>query len=718
MRQLSRLVPSALAFMALSATPAAHAQSAQEQFYSPSILQVGAPAAWNRGTLGSGVSAAIIDTGLDVTHVEFSGRIRDEFLARGLNALTGKGGSDAANVRDDHGHGTMVAGVVAAALNGYGVVGMAPHSRLLPVKVMDASGAGTAQAVGLGIRHAATRARVSNLSLSYYQPAEAASFEYAARMNRKHVFVVAAGNDGAANPTWPARFAPEKWMNGQMVVVGSVDANEQISTFSNRAGATRNFYLVAPGENIISTLPGNGYGVASGTSLAAPHVTGAALLVSSHWPSLTGAQVVQILLRSARDLGAPGVDEVYGWGMLDVNRAMLPLGELGLGTRTSRTQPYFLTNLVLPAAMAGSSIGKAVALGTDEFGRAFSVNIGLSASRNKGLTLDDITQGLESATGWRSVSSGLSRFSWQSAENRFAPNSGMPAFLLESPLSNKTHLTAGFGSAYRFTALPELADAVQQPALGRNAHLDLVGSGMHMGLQTAAAGPESGTSFRVAALATPGERSTRLAGSSTGAQTRHAFVAEARHVEGATSVSLLVGQVAEPEGLLGASGNAAFSLGHSRTQFVSLNGTWKLSADTALAGSMSRGITRMGAPRAGLIEAVTPLHSDAWSLGLVSKAVLSANDRVSVALSQPMRVRSGELILGAAESYNEDGSLNFGTQHYSLVPSARETRLGLGYSVRAGKLSEISAAGVIRFNADHERGVRETAAGVRFMTRF
>ena len=162
---------------------------------------------------------------------------------------------------------------------------------------------------------------------------------------------------------------------------GSVNANNQISSFSNKAGTSANFYVVAPGEAIRAIDNVGDAVVGTGTSMSAPHVSGAAALLKQAFPHLTGAQIVDLILRTATDLGAPGTDAVYGRGLLNVAGAMAPVGTASIPTETmssGASLPLSTSSLRLGAAF-GDALASNGALKNsimlDDYQRAYTVDL-------------------------------------------------------------------------------------------------------------------------------------------------------------------------------------------------------------------------------------------------------------------------------------------------------------------------------------------------------
>jgi serine protease len=308
---------------------------------------VRAPEAWSVSR-GAGVTVAVVDTGSDFDHADLgpnllsvAGSDMTRNTAYRCPFQSGSGQSSNARAQDDNGHGTHVAGTIAAVTgNGVGVAGAAPDARVLPVKVLDAEGSGSDEDVARGICFAADNgADIINLSLGF-DPAgsvivttlgndtdDAISYAY----SQGSAVLIAAGNESFPACDFPASHT-------QALCIGSVDRRDLRSWFSNFG---TNVGVVAPGglgsvfcehdEDIWSTVfPGsvndcgeNGYESFAGTSMATPHAAAVAALVEARYGAqATPGFIYAKLKATADDLGAPGVDPVYGHGRVNALRAV------------------------------------------------------------------------------------------------------------------------------------------------------------------------------------------------------------------------------------------------------------------------------------------------------------------------------------------------------------------------------------------------------------
>jgi len=276
------------------------------------VFAIGADSVWST-TTGSGVTVAVVDSGSG-PHPDLT-----------ANLLVGKtyfglAESPDGNDVDSQGHGTHVAGIIAAASNnGIGGSGVAPSAKILPIHVLDANGQGDARDVANGVRFAAdSGAKVINLSLGGATESATLTQAITYATEKGALVIAAAGNGGPTSaPKWPAAL-------DLTIAVTAVDSANRAASFNQRGDYID---LAAPGVSIISTANGD-YAAQSGTSMAAGFVAGAAALLFAAEPRVTNTQVRDILLTTATDIGEPGRDLVFGAGLVNMVAALQALRQL------------------------------------------------------------------------------------------------------------------------------------------------------------------------------------------------------------------------------------------------------------------------------------------------------------------------------------------------------------------------------------------------------
>lgn len=253
---------------------------------------------------GRGVKVGVLDTGIDSVHPDIGRNVKG-----GMDAIGGT-----ASARDDNGHGTHVSGTIAALRNGVGVVGVAPDASVYSVKVLDSRGSGKLSNLVQGMEWCVgQQIKVVNLSLSASKDNQ--TFRDVVQSARKAgiTMVCAAGNSGPSPNTvgYPAKYI-------ETIAVAAINDDDAVANFSSRG---REIAVSAPGVDVLSTWPGRRYRKSSGTSMAAPHVTGAVALMLEADPALTPSEIKSILQSTSVPVAGAGSDE-QGAGVIDVAAAL------------------------------------------------------------------------------------------------------------------------------------------------------------------------------------------------------------------------------------------------------------------------------------------------------------------------------------------------------------------------------------------------------------
>jgi hypothetical protein len=740
-----------VALLQLFAAPLVHAQSEispeyrwwatqvkSNSFHGGSYSYVEGSVSVATSSLGRGITIAVVDTGVS-RHSEYSDR-----LLRGYSDWGGDG------TADGNGHGTHVAGIAAAGLNGSGIAGIAPEAWILPVKVLSDQGSGSGTTLYRGVNWA-----VNNYVKPIAGPPNRTIFSMSLGgtkafgldslrliKNSGSIAVVAAGNSGGSNPIYPARYATDASVAGSVLVVGAVDSQNRMTSWSNRAGSTANYYLVAPGLSIDSTFRTSDYQTLSGTSMATPMVSGAAALVWGAWPYLPPTQVVNSLLWSATDLGTPGIDTTFGWGLLNLQAAMKPIGPTCVATgsnscvvQTSSSSPNassgkspvtrktvsrrsFSRSFALPSAagVAGVEAGQRV-IGYDSLGRHFGFSASSLLRSSVSRSVDVLDQWLLNAqpiisdtgrTGDRllfqgSRASGLTGLSFSQPMgtsgdawlNMFRGGSVLP-----------------FGAGHKGSAPSGFVgnDNMKIPQLG------LIEDPTGMSYRQSFYGGAVSTRFGLVTgfSTTPTDDLIRTEAFVSKPSTS-AALGEIAYLKHGFEVVLTMGSMNEAGSFLGAAVVTDKTSGQG--SFASISATYHLGSGVSLMTSMTHGNSQ-GRVESG--DARYEAQTKAVSFGLMKKSLFARDDVMTASWSQPNRIEKGQIALHAAVDVSMDtGAPIFGVVPVSMVPSGREQRFTLGWTSPIGKQGALGLTAMRRFEPNHNALAKpENVMGLRFTRDF
>ncbi|MDG5786696.1 S8 family serine peptidase [Evansella sp. AB-P1] len=273
----------------------------QSQIVDWGIERLEAQKAWSNGFTGKGIKVAVIDSGIDTTHPD-------------LNVVGCFSATNAPTCEDDDGHGTHVAGIIGAIDNDFGVVGVAPEVDIYAARVSTIKGEIWSSDVLAGIDWAISQGvDIINISLGSNSYSSAIDHAITKAYNEGILIVAAAGNDNHGSVSFPAA-------HPNVIAVSATDSNNRITEFSNIGTEIE---LSAPGVSIHSTFLRNSYATHSGTSMATPHVTGVIALLLEAKPTLNNIEIRKLLLETALDLGLPGKDQYFGYGLVQAPSYLL-----------------------------------------------------------------------------------------------------------------------------------------------------------------------------------------------------------------------------------------------------------------------------------------------------------------------------------------------------------------------------------------------------------
>lgn len=706
------------------------------------LASINALTAYDNSATGSGITVAVIDTGIDLTHTDLTGN---------TSASSASVGTISSSVQDTDGHGTSVAGVIAATRNSTGTHGVAFSSTLLAVKMSEDGSATNADAAAAFDYAIAQNAKIINYSFgaSTFNSTLADAVQRA--VDAGIIVVAASGNDGNSEADHIARLANCGGASncaafgsfdakGLMIAVGATDSSNAIASFSNLAGDTSSAFLVAPGVSIVTTANGGGTTTISGTSFSTPHVSGAVALILQRFPSLTAAQVVSLLLSSATDLGTTGTDTTFGRGLLNLQAAFSAQGVSSIPTSASvsgSSKPLTSTKLLLGSAFGNALSGQsflAEAIILDAYQRAYHVDlrdriVSGTASLNAMSFLEaDDTEVVEAP-----MPKGMSlRFDIATADRdrlsdaemgfahhrqgdltpaerigalRFSaelsPQTRAQVAMRSSPLSLQTEtLASGSAASGLFfntgwTASPQLSMLGRGASLSLTNDLDqntLVNIGFHQ--STGAEGSQSGRGYL-------GQ-----------AHLGHAF-------DNGVRLGLGAGSVAEADALFRSTASGAFGqTADNQSQYYSVSTTVPLYADLDLFAGYTEATAKPSFTGDSLLGNWSRVRANAFTAGIAKQSAFAAGDRLGLSIGQPLRVHRSSADLTLPVGRDLAGNVIQETRRVDLTPSGRQIDVQLAYQGRLGS-SYLRSFAMLSLQPGHDREAEpETAVGIKWGIKF
>ena len=702
------------------------------------LALINASDAYARGLTGAAIIIGLLDSGLDVTHPEFEGRI----APGGFDFVDG-----VPEMSDPNGHGTHVGGIIAANRDGNGMHGVAYDALLLPIRIIDETGLIPLGDVDLAaaIDHAvANGAVILNNSWGSIAPItaftrpeiEADSPELLAAVQRAvdsgTVIVFAAGNGALLNGVLVAFVDPniqaglpflfpefeELW-----VAVIAVDLNGAEPLYTNRCGVAAAWCITAPGGSddqaaggVFSTEPGGGYDTLSGTSMAAPHVSGSIAVLMQLFPELTPQAILDRLFETANSTGLYADATIFGHGLLDLEKATRPVGVVAILTGSSLSGPVF--DLAASSIELGPAFGDGLKLalaGTqltvfDKYRAGFAVDLGaLVRPASSRPALRDILRGFGNSRTGESADLGgrgeaVYAFTAAPGEYRTPANAGsgqerkLSRFSLTVPRGDSGELRVGYNVS------PALDFGLYgQGRVERNT----VSSGAFRAphLSFAEEGYSASAALDVANIGTVRVGSFSGRSNASGAVVAFGSAVEISRSAGGAHVSFLAGSLLERETLLGSRTEGAFDLGSGTpTYFAGFSAEVAVTSRFSLAGSFYGGLSYPTVARGSLFTNVSAIETRSFSLGLLGRDILKPGDRLGFVLNQPLRVTRGEAELTLATGRDRDGNVFQQAFAADLTPEGREVDFEAFYRVGLAEQTTLTTSAMLRTQPGHVRG--------------
>ena len=650
----------------------------QEYRASNAAVASNAIGAWQKGATGKGVTIGFVDTGLVITRTDFAGKVhtdsRDVDGDRPMN--------------DVYGHGTAVAGIAAGAKDNSGMHGVAFDATILMAKADQGCPEHctfTHGAIARGIDAARLAgAKVINLSVGGSSSAE---IENAVRraVEAEIVLVVGSGNSGPA----PSEFAQHlaKLAPSNVIIVGALGSAASDSSpitydvqskYSAPAANSKHTYVAAPGlYNAATYFRSDGIDRLSGSSFAAPVVSGAIALLAQAFPTLSGQQLIKLIYLTADDIGAQGIDDIFGQGRLNIGRAFQPVGSI----RTTGTDlPVRLTGGTAAPAAAGDAVyrNELRTIVLDDFDRAFSYNLASNFFATKApsplanIASNDQQQSVMSVNALK-LAVTISR------------NSGANVTHLNSHLSASEEYSARLLATSviaRLSAQTSMAFGFKTGGDTLRDHMSPTGRSISLTMGTDRQHGIMSRNPRSVAVAHRWKNISMIATVEQGFVLKASGICEGNRynsLSGAISyngsvglVSFALSQTREKNSLLGSNLLQMFGGGQSTSRYVDL-GLTRLLADR-FAVSANLRIGRNG-------TTAGTLWTRALSLEVSRSGVFNSNDQLMVNLAQPLRIESGQLSTDLPTSWDYiTQTADINRVALNLTPSGRELQTEVGYA--------------------------------------
>lgn len=669
----------------------------------PGLAIINAIKAYENGITGLGVMVAVVDSGVDVDNDELTGKIsplsRDMFTSRN-------------NVDDEDGHGTAVSGIIAADRDNMNTHGVAFDSTILALRTDDPGSCASADGcsfydndIAAAINYAVAQGvKVINISLGGTPANTLLQNALDAATQAGTIVIISAGNDGAADPEGFSMFAADPRARGLVIIAGSVDTSSVVSSFSNRAGIGQDYYLMAPGEDVRTTYINSDQVIVGGTSFAAPHIAGAIALIKQAFPSLTPTQIVQLLSDTATDLGDPGIDAIYGKGLINIEEAFRAQGVLSLVVQF--VDGHHETPLDNGQVQFGSAWGDTLTNGSSEFmtgmifdkyHRAYKVDLASKLSMRP--SAFDPLSAIDRFGKWGSQSLHLS----ENRELRYTVSRSSDTVRYEALVNGDTSQsedfrdvkmsfrqyfsdTSSFDIAYglgadtflkEISAVDGLTNGSVMNIAGSNAFLDpqsdrwmasyrqVLSNGMHwtVGLVDEKVNPPA--DFKP-----------------TTSESRRLMVAGylGQQFE-TTKFGVTFGVKDEENTVLDSWSTDGLSLGEgARTAFLGGEAAWDLGYGVHMFGSYMHGLTDVDTTERSVFKDYSTIQTNHFTVGMALKDVPKLGGDFTFTVTQPLRLEGGTVSISQATDWDYlEEVVEFTSYDVGLAPSGRELDLELTY---------------------------------------
>ena len=621
--------------------------------------------ALDSGHTGQGVTVAVVDDGVMNVNGELEGRI-DQTLSRDFGYIVAADGTrtkrnELGSMASDH--GTAVANIIAARVNGGGAVGYAPSATIVALRVADWDEKTQGEILSHtdeAIRYAADKGiKIVSSSLVGGSASWTAATERLAATGG--LLVNSTGNYGAPDPH------NSQWITADnrkaVLFVGALSPalnQYEIEAYSNRAGSMKDRTVVAVGANVTTLVDGT-VGVFSGTSSAAPVVAGLAADILSKWPQLSGQQAGDVILKTAKDIGAPGPDEVFGMGLVDFKAALSPVNPTLSNGSTQISVAKSV--MVVPGAVGTAEIQTALSHVTvlDAYGRDFAGSVAGLVVQPQVMADRRIERRVQQMGRQASLSLGGFSGTMGFTSTRFGPGQDQVRAEATVGTVGYTDGTTGVHAAWN------ASDMLQADVMGLAPFADGV----------LAYAPQAATSLGVDRAVGGGRLGlTMAAGRASGSAAQAMTLGWSRG-----GVDLRASYIDEDGTLMGMpTGSGALRLGRgARTVMVEVYHRIGVTDGWALEGYGSLGITRLKIDAASLVTGATPILGS--RIGVQATGAVPGG-LLTLGIAQPLAIEAGAAELTLGTGYDlASRSVLYGVTRASLA-GQRRVQITAGYVTR------------------------------------
>ncbi len=623
------------------------------------------------------VFTAIVDSGIEqsaLLHVRAEGVLEYDFAHN----------DNIANDERVDRHGTFMALTFNQA---------APTERIMPLKITgqrpdmsDLWQQALLPRVNAALTLVNSTPAVSVVLLNSFWPVDIDLLKTAASKGK--VVVINAGNQGGKEPENTATRIP--LLNGAGIIVGGHTAEGTIADVSNRAGSLKEHFLTA-----LYTMEGT---IDAGSSFSSARVAAVAAMIKSQNPQLSNTQIINILFSTATDAGIAGVDEVYGWGLLNKTRALNPVGDISVPTEETTAGSAGGSGAVLAAlvvggagyALLGNNPDLKETLVLDEYGRAYELDLETRVTiRHPGASAGSVLEGLDNKQTEETLIK-RSDFQLTARYRTFAANSfsaGIDSNSVDEAQTRLTgmsftgHHTDGFRYAFGlndsltgfFDNQPDTprrdgylmafqTNVFQSPLLG------YTNQGLHGALGFSPR-PRWQTGLTFSSL-----NDDRRYGLKSDSASLNAGYRKDRW-----GVNLQMGLLEEDGNLLGGASAGALSVDTATTFSANLAGHVNLHQKWTMVANYTDSLTQVDDRANSLLHDFSSLRNNSWGVGLLGRNIVSANDAIGMAWSRPLRTHTGEVTVSVPWRRDISGQIHYKTARTSLVPDGAEHLLELFY---------------------------------------